>query len=219
MNQKILTKRNDLISAVINIIGLFIFTILLIQLIENSIILNNSSKIFQSILIIIVITIFFIIQIYYHILQQKNIEAKLWQRIDRGSMLFLISLIFTPILLNFTQLKSAIIIVSIQWSLSIVGMVILIFKKKISRSLAPILTFLIGIIGIVYFSIFLSNLNLIEIIAFIAGSIFLILAGVIYVVKKPNLIANIFEFHELFHSFLTIGCLMLFYLIRLAILS
>jgi hemolysin III len=205
--------RTDLWSARINTTAFLFFLIsgfiLLVQ------VMTGCSKIYHGFLIayLIVMFAFWPIQIIYHLFLVQKKEIETLRRIDRGSMLFLLAAIFSQILVRYCVDPVGLIISIILWSLSIIGMTILLSMKVLPRILTPIFAFLMGILGL---SGILSAWNQIPVFGlwlFSIGASFLIAGGIVYSIKKPDLFPEFFGFHELFHTLMMIGAVTLHFLI------
>jgi hemolysin III len=208
--------KTDITSAIINLVGWLFFLvagpILLFQALEA-----HSNLILWVILYMTVQVIFWPIQIGYHLLVNQGKDPDMFRRIDRGSMLFLIAAIFAPVLIKFSNNPLGTIIAILLWLLAILGMGLLIGIKELQRKLAPILGFIMGIIGMIVVFISFSNMHPIDIFFFIMGTLGLIGGGVVYSLKKPDPKPEFFGFHEVFHTLMTIGAIFLHILVTNAI--
>lgn len=162
---------------------------------------------------------FWPIQIIYHRLLMRKKENETLRRVDRGSMLFLLAAIFSPVLIRYCSAPVGWIISIILWSLSIVGMIILLSMKELPRILTPIIGFLMGILGIGGVLFAWNQIPPCGTWLFIFGAFFLIAGGAVYSVKKPDPFPEFFGFHELFHTLIMIGAVILHFLIAGAFLD
>ncbi len=204
--------KRDFWSVLVNGIGFLCFIIAIPLLLTPTRLqdtINSPSLLIYSINLLI----FWPIQISYHALITSENERDGLRRVDRGSMLFLVSALFTPILWKLGLDGFGLIILILLWTLSIIGMILLLAIKNLSRKLTPILGFIIGIIGIIGVLIYISEIQPQGQILFLIGALFLILGGVVYAIKKPDLKKEIFGFHEVYHTLNLIGCIFLHLLI------
>jgi hemolysin III len=205
--------RTDQWSARINTCGLLFFLIagfvLLVQ------VMTNGPKIHPGFLAayLLVMFAFWPIQIMYHRFLIRKKEVETLRRVDRGSMLFLLAAIFSPVLIRYCAAPAGWIISIILWSLSVAGLIILLSMKELPRILTPVFAFLIGILGIGGILFAWDQLPLFGTRLFIIGASFLIAGGVVYSVKKPDPFPEVFGFHELFHTLIMIGAMILHFLI------
>jgi hemolysin III len=211
--------RTDLWSARINTGGFIFFLIAGFVLLAQ--VMTNVPKIHPGFLVayLFVMFIFWPIQIMYHrfLIRKKEIETL--RRVDRGSMLFLLAAIFSPVLVRYCAAPAGWIISIILWSLSVVGLIILLSMKELPRILTPVFAFLIGILGIGGILFAWNKLPLLGTWLFIFGASFLIAGGIVYSVKKPDPFPEFFGFHELFHTLIMIGAVILHFLISGAFLN
>lgn len=203
----------DFWSAFVNAIGFVVFLIM-ISLFLSPQRVSDTEQLPIILAYTIILLAFWPIQILYHALITPTNEMDVLRRIDRGSMLFLIAAIFTPILWKFNQIGLGMIFIAILWIGAIVGMGMLLFIKNLSRKLTPILGFIIGIIGIIGVLLNIQNLSTQGQTLFLLGALFIILGGIVYAVKKPDIIKDIFGFHEVYHTLNLIGCIFLHFLIQ-----
>jgi hemolysin III len=211
--------KTDFWSARINIAGFLFFLIagfiLLVQ------VMTGCPKIHYGLMIayLVVMFAFWPIQIIYHLFLVQKKEIETLRRVDRGSMLFLLAAIFSPVLIRYSIGPAGLIISIILWSLSVVGLIILLSMKELPRILTPKFAFLMGILGIGGILFALNQIPQSGIMLFGIGAAFLIAGGIVYSVKKPDLFPEFFGFHELFHTLMTIGTIFLHFLIAGAFLN
>ena len=208
-----MNKKLDQTSALVNSIGYVIFLILGTIMLSTLIKAGAGVQLTLGIIYFIVHLFFWPIQMSYHILQSRMKEAKMLQRIDRSSLLYLIAAIFTPILLKYGNRPTALVIVIIIWLIAGVGTVAILTIKTLSRKVAPIFGFVAGLIGIFGLMIYITQLPSTQIIQFVSGTLIFIGAGAVYAIKKPDLKPGTFGFHELFHTLLTIAAIVLHFLV------
>lgn len=209
--------KTDITSAIINSFGLLFFFIANLMIILQVGKISNMILQVWIILYGITMIIFWPIQIIYHIQVYKKKNPDLLRRIDRGSTLFLVVSVFSPLLTQYTTATFSLVANIILWIAAGFGMTLILTLKNLSRKLAPILGFLLGIFGIITLLSYMSNIPQKEFILFICGAGCLMISGVIYAIKKPDLKPDIYGFHELFHTFMTIGAIILHFLILMAI--
>ncbi len=210
-------KDIDITSAIINLIGWIFFIIVgilsLIDIFEGSNLSLSLGKKIIGLLYVIMIIVFWPIQISYHLYVSKGKQVDTLHRIDRGSMQFLLAGIFSPIIFELVDSPGSIIVIVLLWVLAAIGMGLLLIMKNLSRKIAPLLGFTMGIIGIVSISTFITKMSGMTIFLFFMGSLFLIGGGAVYALKRPDPKLDWFGFHEIFHSLILIGCIFLHYVV------
>jgi hemolysin III len=166
-----------------------------------------------------IVLFFWPIQILYHLLYENEDSHPILRRIDRSSMLLLVIAFFTPPLLRFVSTPINLILLIVLWILAITSVLLLLGLKNLSRKLAPVMGFLLGIIGIIALSMNFAKIPHIGQIHFLLGAIFLIFGGIVYAVKKPKLNPDIFGFHELYHLLTLVGTIFLHFLVINALIG
>jgi len=211
--------RTDLWSARINMGGFLFFLIAGVILLVQA--MTTVLKIHFGFLIayLLVMFLFWPIQIAYHklVIQKKDVETL--RRIDRGSMLFLLAAIFSPLLVRYGADSAGGLISMILWLLSVIGMMILLSMKELPRILTPIFAFLMGSLGVCGVLMAWNQIPPLGTWSFGIGAFFLIAGGIVYSVKKPDPFPESFGFHEVFHSLMMIGAIFLHFLIAGAFLN
>jgi hemolysin III len=209
--------KNDHSSALINLIGWIFFLIVSPLLIAQALENDSSNELMLSVVYFCATFIFWPIQISYHLMLVKGKNPSMLQRIDRGSMLFLIAAIFQPILMRYTADPVGLVFTIILWVMAVIGLILLLTIKDLSRKLAPLMAFGMGFIGIILVLVYVGNFTSIGLVQFFLGTLFLILSGIVYAFKKPDIKPEIFGFHETFHSLLFIGTIILHFLVQTSI--
>jgi hemolysin III len=209
--------KTDITSAIINTIGLIFFVIANIILFLKVEFVPDAELQIWIIIYGIILIIFWPIQITYHIIVNAKKEPNFLRRIDRGSMLFLIAAIFSPLLIRYTIPTFAFVSNIILWISAGLGMILLLVLKNMPRKLAPIVGFVMGIFGIIALISYIVNIPQSGVVLFILGSMCLMLGGLVYALKKPDPKPEVFGFHELFHTFMTVGAVLLHFLILMSI--
>ena len=181
---------------------------------------NKCFKIHPGFLIayLLVMFLFWPIQIIYHrfVIQKKEIETL--RRIDRGSMLFLLAAIFSPILVRYGADSVGWVISIILWSLSVIGMMILLSMKELPRILTPIFAFLMGILQVRGFISLESDSSVRDMVIRHRG-VFSDCGRHRLFREETGPLSECFGFHELFHTLITIGAIILHFVISAAFLK
>lgn len=91
------------------------------------------------------------------------------------------------------------------WGLAVAGIVMKLFWMTAPRWLSTLLYILMGWLVVVAFVPLVEALPMQGILWLSAGGFFYTLGAVIYAIKRPNLVAGVFGFHELWHLFVMAG--------------
>ncbi|KAG0439558.1 UPF0073 membrane protein [Dictyocoela muelleri] len=142
----------------------------------------------------------------YH---NKNWKSKyfhdIFQKLDHASIFILISGTQTCVsLLSIKNITMNKIFLKITWSISIAGIIEVLFFKFIPHLNVAIYIFH-GVSCIPFFKYVLESSTLFEIILYGLGGLFYIVGGVIYAIQKPNPFPMILGFHEVFHILTVLG--------------
>ncbi|MDD5711364.1 MAG: hemolysin III family protein [Smithellaceae bacterium] len=205
-------------SALINVFGWIFFLVAAPSLLYQTMTSSGGIWVSWAIIYATVLLAFWPIQTVYHLMVDKKIEAELLRRVDRGSMLFLMAAIFSPCVARFATEPLATATIILLWLGAIGGMIALITIKNLSRKLAPIVGFSLGLIGIIVLAINAANISQAGLVELIVGAVFFLAGGLVYVMKKPDPSPQVFGFHEVFHSLLSIGIVFLHFLVMQALI-
>ena len=215
--------KSDYASMTINLIGFGIFIVLVPLLYSNMAKMANLiswEMWFWAVIYGVVHAGFwprFKVGITGKFVMMKDFEA--FKRTDRGAMLFLISATLSPCVNTYLIGINAIYCLQETWIIvRDWNHFTLEMEKYIPRGLVPILDFRVGLINIIVLFISASNLSSSALTLLICGTIFLIIGGMIYVVKKPDPWPNRFGFHEFFHVFFSTGIIILYFLVQSALI-
>ncbi len=213
--------KSDYASMTINLIGFGIFIVLVPLLYSNMAKMANLiswEMWFWAVIYGVVHAGFWPIQSGYHWKIRNDEDFEAFKRTDRGAMLFLISATLSPCVNTYLIGIERDILLAGTWIIVAIGTILLWKWKNIPRGLVPILAFGVGLINIIVLFISASNLSSSALTLLICGTIFLIIGGMIYVVKKPDPWPNRFGFHEFFHVFFSTGIIILYFLVQSALI-
>lgn len=204
---------SDKWSAIVNGIGMIFFLIMIPIWLKN-VFLQPTINIGVILLYIIAQILFWPIQIAYHVLITPENERDTLRRIDRSSMMVLIAGLFSPIITIFASERFTWAII-VLWTIAIIGTIMIMTIKNLSRKLAPILGFLMGIFGILIIGLSSGILSMDPSgrVNYFMGIICIILGGIVYAIKKPDFKPDLFGFHEIYHTLNLIGVIFLHLLI------
>ncbi|NLC66055.1 MAG: hemolysin III family protein [Clostridium sp.] len=149
------------------------------------------------------ILLYFVSGTYHgYIGKDKNIEKL--KKLDHSSIYVLIAGSYTPIVLYALDSKKQIIVLSVIWGLTIVGIVLKIFFIDMPRSLYTSFYLIMGWMVVFFIKDVYRALSGNGFMYLVLGGVLYSIGGLIYMLKKPN-ISKSFGFHELFHIFIMLG--------------
>lgn len=188
-----------LIGAVISLIG----TILLLLFGKNGEPLTTTAFISMVIFGLSLVLLYTTSGIYHLVKSTDKVLLKL-KKLDHAMIFVLIAGSYTPFcLLSLTGIWKWSII-SIVWTLAIVGIFLKVFWINMPRWLSTGLYIGMGWIAIFALKPLYVSLSFGGFFWLVCGGIMYTIGGVIYGLKKPNFSSS-FGFHELFHIFVMLG--------------
>lgn len=196
------------INALTHLIGAglsFIGTILL--LIQGS----RVSSLTATVAISVIIFGVSLIALYttsgiYHLVRAKDSVLLRLKKLDHAMIFVLIAGSYTPFCMLSLTGVWRISIITIVWSLALIGITLKVFWINMPRWLST--GFYIGMGWIALFALkpLYTSLSSGGFFFLVLGGIMYTIGGIIYGLKKPN-ISKTFGFHELFHIFVMLGSL------------
>jgi hemolysin III len=149
----------------------------------------------------------------YHLVKASEKVITTLRKLDHMMIFVLIAGTYTPICLVLLRGKIGYTVLITLWSMTLLGIFFKIFFINAPRWLYTSIYLIMG-----WFAVFIivpiykvSGFN--TIIWLGIGGIFYTIGGVIYGLKKPNLIPKWLGFHEIFHIFIILGTLSHFLMI------
>jgi hemolysin III len=141
----------------------------------------------------------------YHSLHVKERTLKWLQKLDHSMIYVLIAGTYTPVCLLVLDNTWGWTMFGIVWSLAVVGIVIKLTWFNAPRWLSTAFYLGLGWLAVLIFPQMLEMAS-IEFISWIAiGGAAYTIGAVIYGIKKPDPIPEVFGFHEIWHLFVMAG--------------
>jgi hemolysin III len=141
----------------------------------------------------------------YHMVQVKEKALEIFRKIDHAAIYFLIAGTYTPFCVNafsgFWQWG----MLSIIWSLALIGIVVKVFYIHAPRWLNAGIYLIMGWLCIAAIGQMLAVLPVWVISWLIAGGVIYTLGAVVYVTKIFNFVPGVFGFHEMWHIFVMLA--------------
>ncbi len=137
----------------------------------------------------------------------------LLKRLDHSAIFILIASTFTPICLLALSEKDGNQLLLVVGIAALAGILQSIFWVKAPKIVTAIFYVIVGWLALPYLSELQVSLGTAKVLLILAGGIFYTIGAVFYALKKPNLIQNVFGYHELFHLFVIIGAALHFVVI------
>ncbi|MGL4362602.1 MAG: PAQR family membrane homeostasis protein TrhA [Cellulosilyticaceae bacterium] len=142
----------------------------------------------------------------YHLVHATDAVLLKLKKLDHSMIFILIAGSYTPFCMLSLTGAWRVSIMSIVWSIAIIGIFLKMFWIHMPRWLSTGLYIGMGWIALFALKPLYHSLPIGGFSFLVAGGIMYTIGGVIYGLKKPN-ISKTFGFHELFHIFVMLGSL------------
>jgi hemolysin III len=141
----------------------------------------------------------------YHTVNRKDRVLEVFRKVDHAAIFLLIAGTYTPFCVNaftgFWQWG----LLSIIWSLALIGVLVKIFYIRSPRWLNAGIYVLMGWLGILGAGQVLANLPVWVISWLVAGGVIYTLGAIVYSTKVFNFVPGVFGFHEVWHIFVILA--------------
>jgi len=135
----------------------------------------------------------------YHRFNWKPSTLAVFRRIDHSNIFLLIAGTYTPLAVNALAFPKNVILLSIIWGGTVLGIAFRIFWLKSPRWLYVALYILLGWGAILYVGDLVAA-NVATMILVVVGGLSYTTGALFYALKRPNPKRGVFGFHELFHA-------------------
>jgi hemolysin III len=135
----------------------------------------------------------------YHRFNWKPSTLAVFRRIDHSNIFLLIAGTYTPLAITALPFPKNVILLSIIWGGTVLGIAFRIFWLKAPRWLYVALYILLGWGAILYIGDLIAA-NVATMVLVLVGGLLYTVGAVFYGLKRPNPKRGVFGFHELFHS-------------------
>ncbi|HEX2993690.1 MAG TPA: hemolysin III family protein [Anaerolineales bacterium] len=140
----------------------------------------------------------------YHMVQVKQKALEIFRKIDHAAIYFLIAGTYTPFCVNAFSGFWKWGLLSIIWSLALIGIVVKVFYIRAPRWLNAGIYLGMGWLAIAALGQMLT-LPVWVLSWLIAGGVIYTLGAIVYITKIFNFIPGVFGFHEVWHIFVTLA--------------
>ncbi|MBZ5588508.1 MAG: hemolysin III family protein [Acidobacteriia bacterium] len=164
------------------------------------------------------LTLLYIASSLYHLLPVSERAQRVLRQLDHVAIFLLIAGTYTPICLVPLRGPWGWSLFGAVWALALGGMFLAIFAINAPRWLSVGLYLSLGWLVIIAIWPLLHRISASGLVWFGIGGLFYTVGAVIYGVKRPNPVPNVFGFHEIFHLFVMAGSAAHFWAIARAVL-
>jgi hemolysin III len=143
----------------------------------------------------------------YHLVNASERVIRILRKLDHSMIFILIAGTYTPVCLILLRGTVGYAMLSVIWSCAVIGIVLKMFFMNIPRWLYTGVYLLLGWLALVVIVPLFKAAGLAAVMWLLAGGLFYTAGGVIYALKRPNIISKWLGFHEVFHMFVILGSL------------
>jgi hemolysin III len=174
---------------------------------------NGKHALIASIIYSLGLLLLFGISAIYHRFHWAPGPRSLLKRLDHSAIFVLIAGTTTPLSMLALSEKSGHQFLLVIWVAAIVGILQSIFWVHAPKFLTALFYVVMGWLALPFISELKESLGVAKVVLIITGGVFYTIGAVFYALKKPNIIPEIFGYHELFHLFTLIGATLHFIVI------
>lgn len=193
------------INSISHLFGIILSAIGMLFLLIHSIHSGSYIKILSSIIFSIgLIGLYSASTIYHWYIASKNTIEKL-RKFDHSMIYVLIAATYTPVCLITLKGLTGYILLSIVWTLAVLGIVLKLFWLNAPRWLYTSFYLILGWAAIFVIYPLYKLLPASGLFLLLAGGMFYSIGAVIYGTKSKKIRIGKFGFHEIFHIFILLG--------------
>lgn len=141
----------------------------------------------------------------YHLVNASERAIRILRKLDHSMIFVLIAGTYTPVCLILLRDSVGYIMLTVIWSCAIIGIVLKMFFMNIPRWLYTGVYLLLGWLALAVIVPLFKAAGLAAVMWLLAGGLFYTAGGIIYALKRPNIISDWLGFHEIFHMFVILG--------------
>ncbi len=141
----------------------------------------------------------------YHMVRVKEKALEIFRKVDHSAIYFLIAGTYTPFCVNAFSGFWKWGLLSIIWSLALIGILVKVFYIRAPRWLNAGIYLVMGWLCIAAIGQMLAVLPVWVLSWLIAGGVIYTLGAIVYITKIFNFIPGIFGFHEVWHIFVMLA--------------
>jgi hemolysin III len=141
----------------------------------------------------------------YHMVQVKERPLEVFRKIDHAAIYFLIAGTYTPFCVNAFSGFWKWGMLSIIWSLALIGIIVKVFYIRAPRWLNAGIYLVMGWLCIAAIGQMLAALPVWVLLWLVAGGLLYTLGAIIYITKIFNFVPGVFGFHEMWHIFVMLA--------------
>ena len=192
-------------NALTHLIALLFILPITIVLAYNGYVKGGLPYLFPFLIFSASISLLYLASTVYHMLPAKENVIKMLKKIDHMMIFVLIAGTYTPVCLIKLNTSFGYTILSIVWTIAILGIILKIFWINAPRWLSTSIYVIMGWLSVFAFFPLIRAIELNGILLLLLGGIIYTIGAVIYATKYPKISSKFFGFHEIFHLFVIGG--------------
>lgn len=150
----------------------------------------------------------------YHLLPLSEKGVRRLRKLDHSSIYVFIAGSYTPVCLMVLHDKKGLIIAAILWAIALVGVLVKIFWVERSRWVRIVPYLAMGWISVLILPDLWQRLPTGALVWLGAGGFAYSFGALVYALKWPDPLPNLFGFHEVWHLFVIGGCFCHFWMVK-----
>jgi hemolysin III len=193
-----------LVSAVIACVGLALLL---------SAANGNPLKLVSILVYGISLVLLFSASAVYHLVNASEKVLRRLRKFDHAAIYLLIAGTYTPICLNLFNGGLRWGFLAFIWTFALAGIIVKLFIINAPRWVTAGIYLVMGWMALLVIKPLLASVPPAGLLWMLAGGLLFSIGAVIYITKKLDLIPGVFGFHEIWHIFVSLGCLCHFIMI------
>ncbi len=156
-----------------------------------------------------VVTLFSVSAVYHRPTWTPEKRAFM-RRLDHASIFLLIAGTYTPVCLLAFPPDIGTKLLKLVWAGAGLGVIKSVFWAHAPKPVTALIYLLVGWTVVPYFGTMVDVISRTDLALFVGGGIVYSLGAVVYALKKPNIVKDVFGYHEVFHALTLVACGMQF---------
>ncbi len=149
----------------------------------------------------------------YHMANTNPQVVQRLRKLDHLAIYLLIAGTYTPICVQFLEGRWRWGILGAVWGMAVAGVIVKLFVINAPRWLTAGVYLVMGWMALLAGREMLFSVPSPALAWIFAGGLLFTIGAVIYITKRPDPLPGVFGFHEIWHIFVTLGCLSFFVVI------
>jgi hemolysin III len=153
------------------------------------------------------LVLMFLASATFHLVHAGPRLSRWLHNLDHTSIFLLIAGTYTPICMHFFDGFWKWGFLTIVWSIAGIGITARLTLAAPPYSMTAIISLLMGWLSVLMIWKMIQVMPVGALLLLLIGGLFFTLGAVIFMIRKPNFHPEFFDFHDLWHVFVILGCL------------